>query len=443
MKEKKNNIKEYSILGKTVFIHPSSGFFSFNRFEILQNFAAAPNFDLFRPNFLDYNAETTSITFCINISDACNLRCDYCFNALKKNKSLRIETILDYLVKCFNAFPNKEKYYVDLSGKGEPLLFLQEILEIKKFCDAKSNEINREILVQFVCNGTLLDEITASILQKNGILFGVSLDGNEMVHNKHRKTKDGKPTYQAIINNVKNIQHHEYVGVACTLTKDVFSLKESILELSKIFNTISYKPCRDCDFSIDSKTIESWNYSYDELVTFLLKESIRGNLKYIKILLNGEDYLGKFIKRIFLGQRCIIRCDAGIGRFALDEDGKIYACPASFKLNKMLVGDSDRFFSKKIAKLFDIQRKKDGCQKCDFRHFCGGECLIEKTISKGINKTMCKYKTHLILLAMFFASELWNNNHVSYVEIYNFCVEVDNRRKLDKELNIYFRNLMF
>ena len=121
-----------------------------------------------------------------------------------------------------------------------------EILKIKRYCEDKSNELNREVLVRLVSNGTLLNPLIADILQKNGILFGVSLDGNELIHDKHRKTKDGKNTYQTIIDNVNNILHHEYVGAACTLTNDVFSLKDSLIELSKTFNTVSYKPSRDC-----------------------------------------------------------------------------------------------------------------------------------------------------------------------------------------------------
>ena len=46
--------------------------------------------------------------------------------------------------------------------------------------------------MQLVSNGTLLNPIIIDILQKNGILFGVSLDGNELIHDKLRKSKDVK-----------------------------------------------------------------------------------------------------------------------------------------------------------------------------------------------------------------------------------------------------------
>ena len=179
--------------------------------------------------------------------------------------------------------------------------------------------------------------------------------------------------------------------------------------------------------------------SYDELVKFLTEQTIRGNLKYIRVLLNGEDYLGKYIKRIILGQRNIVRCDAGIGRFTLDTDNNVYACPASFSYKELKVGTKDKLDFDKSAKLFKKQIDKNGCQKCDFRNICGGECLIEKLLSKGINKTICEYKKHLILLAMCFVMEVGERNYLSFEDLHKFCIEIDNRRKLDKNLNLFLK----
>ena len=133
------------------------------------------------------NYNPSFATFCINISNACNLKCDYCFNQNKNGTSLKFEDIKDYLDLCFESFPNKDKYFIDLSGKGEPLLFLSLIFKIKEYCDTISNKLQREVLVSFVTNGVLLTKKLANSLQDKGILFGVSIDGNRKIHNKHSK----------------------------------------------------------------------------------------------------------------------------------------------------------------------------------------------------------------------------------------------------------------
>ena len=293
-------INKEKILGRSIYFNSVNSNFSLREEDIINDYTSL-NFDLIKYQFENY--QTSFATFCVNLSNACNLNCDYCFNQYKDGKGIEVETIIKFLDTCFRHFPNKDKYFVDVSGKGEPLLFLNKILEIKKYCVEMSNKINKEVLVSFVCNGTLLSPEISNILQKNEILFGVSLDGNEYIHNLHRKTKNGEDTYQTIINNIKNIEYRQYVGAATTLTKDVFSLTDSLIELSKIFSTIGYKPARNCDESFDEESIDKWLLEYEKLTLFLLDECISGNDKYIKVLLNGDDYFGKFIKRILTGQR--------------------------------------------------------------------------------------------------------------------------------------------
>ena len=245
------------------------------------------------------NYNPSFATFCINISNACNLKCDYCFNQNKNGTSLKFEDIKDYLDLCFESFPNKDKYFIDLSGKGEPLLFLSLIFKIKEYCDIISNKLQREVLVSFVTNGVLLTKNLANSLQDKGILFGVSIDGNREIHNKHRKDTSNGETYDLVINNVKNIDNKEFIGAAVTLTKDVFSLIDSIKELSLTFKTISYKPVRKCELSFDKGITKLWLKEYEKLTLFLIHEIKKGNFIYIFSLLNGDDDGAKFIRRMF------------------------------------------------------------------------------------------------------------------------------------------------
>lgn len=168
------------------------------------------------------------------------------------------EKAKDFLDKMFSTFPNGEKYFVDLSGKGEPLMNLPVILKIAKYCQDKSDELNVEVLPTFVCNGTLLSPIVAEILQKSGILFGVSLDGDKETHDLYRKDKNGEGTYSEIIHNVLQIKNREYIGCTGTLTNRVFDLKSSVVSLSKIFKTICFKPVRGKEYGFTEESEKAW-----------------------------------------------------------------------------------------------------------------------------------------------------------------------------------------
>lgn len=393
------------------------------------------NYDSINICFEDY--KTRKMIFCINLSNSCNLSCDYCFNKTKDGGHIPFETVKKFLELCFLTYPNMERYQIDLSGKGEPLLFLNTILKIKDYCDSISNKIKREVLLSFVCNGTLLNEHIANILQKKGILFGVSVDGTKHIHDLHRKDNLGLNTFTQIINNVRRIKENEYIGCATTITKDVFSLIDSIKELSQTFNTLSYKPARSGDLSLDNESLKKWIIEYKKLTRFLLDESRHGNHKYIKTLLNGDDYFGKFMKRIFLNQRCLIRCDAGIGRLSLNDDNKIYVCPSAYEFEEFIIGDIHSINRDKQSRIFDLLCKRNYCDKCNVKYICGGECLVEAKLSGGINSVMCEYKKILILLSIYLVESLKTDNYNEYINLLKFVMEIDKRNKIDIGLYNY------
>ena len=100
--------------------------------------------------------------------------------------------------------------------------------------------------------------------------------------------------YKTIIDNVNNIEFHDYVGAATTLTKDVFSLVDSLKELGEIFNTVGYKPARNCDEAFTEESIDKWLVEYEKLTLFLLDECMNNNDKYIKLklapIVNYRDF---------------------------------------------------------------------------------------------------------------------------------------------------------
>lgn len=380
--------KKYGILSSEIFYNRNS--FSFSLVSSKED----GGYHLYPINDFISKVNITSYTFCIDISDECNLNCDYCFNKNKSGQHISFETAIEYLEKMFKLFPNGEKYFIDLSGKGEPLYRLKEIVQIADWCKRKQDEIRVEVLPQLVCNGTLMTKEVVKILQKHKVLFGVSLDGNEYIHDMHRKYKNGYGSYSTIIKNLKQIKHRDYVGCAITLTNDVFSLVDSITELVTIFKTLSYRPARG-EYGFDQSGVEKWIGEYDVLSMKIIEDIKNNNRTILLALMNGDDYFGRYLCRAFGKQITINRCDAGISRFALDLDGNIYGCPA-MTMNKEL---SIQTLGKNYAKDVLLKSAKM-CENCDFKIFCGGECAIEY-VQFGIREDMCRFKKHLILLANY------------------------------------------
>lgn len=371
----------------------------------------------------------TSYTFCIEISERCNLACDYCFNASKKGRVMSSVEAIGYLERLFSIFPDGEKYVVDLSGVGEPLLVLNTIVRIAQWCHRQQDKIKKEVLPQFVCNGTLLSQPIVDILQKNGVLFGVSLDGVQAIHDQHRKTRDGAPTFQTILNNIEKIENRQYIGCACTITKDVFDLTDAISFLSRYFQTLSFRPARG-DLGLDEVSEQKWEKEYDKLTSKLVKDVDVGDISTFRRLMNGDDYFGKYLTRSFANSRVVTRCDACITRFAVDINGLVSGCPASqgsYNLEDSLVENS----------VILEERERCFCTECPFKFWCGGECQVVLASKKRPDSVLCKFKKHLIVLAGFLACYAFEINESLAIQLRDFSIEKLNRLKVNRELTSF------
>lgn len=411
-------IIKISFNDKTIYYEVESGQSSTDINYLLNN-----NFEINKPTRITFDSYPR-ITFCLEISSTCNLRCTYCFNVEKKNKLMSKEDIKDILDNLFDKYKNKDKYFIDLSGDGEPLTNLEGILFVAEYSKKKQEEIRKEINVSFVTNGTLLTKEAIDKIQDTGIiLYGISIDGPRKYHNSNRIFGNNKGTYKQIFNNIKNIDHKEFLGCAMTLSNNVFNLTKELIKLNKTFNTISVKPVRSLYF--DNDIVLKWCEEYEKLTLYLLERINNNDYKLMFSLLNGDDYFGKFISKVFNNGISLNRCDAGGGRIFVNIDKEVYPCVPLGQYNEYRCDMVD-FNANKFQNILDEGYAKTSCSHCDFVSLCGGECFVEKLMHNGINSNMCLFKKKLISLAIYLKEEI-KQNVTSYNKIKEFILS---KRKL-------------
>lgn len=416
-------IIEFSALGLRLYLNTLNGNVSDDPSEIeSESFVITPDAQkAFRP---------TAYSFCLNISDSCNLRCSYCFNESKKGRLMTAEDAISACDTFFSLFPDGEKYFIDMSGKGEPLLNREVISSVALYCKKKSDELRCEVLPMLVCNGTLLTQENVRFLQESGVLFGVSLDGPKSIHDLYRKDSAGNGTFDRIIRNVLAIEHREYVGCAATLTNSVFPLTETVAYLSAIFSTLSFRLCRSPLYGISAKSVELWKDEYTRLAERLKKNIDASDERIFLCLMNGDDLFGRYLCRMFGNSRTLNRCDGLITRFTYDMDGKIYGCPASSGISSFEVS-ADTIHDKQKEELY---RQVSECWGCPYKFYCGGECRLETSFYGHVNRNNCELKTHLIRLAACLKIYCLRNNQDFFVRLNGFCKEKKARYRLDPEL---------
>ena len=131
----------------------------------------------------------------IQPSPFCNINCDYCYLP-NRTSSRRMEfSVLDRTMARVFESGLAGPPFVLLWHAGEPLAvpvswYEQAFEIINRFPGAKE-----KVMHSFQTNGTLIDDRWCEFIKKHDVSIGLSIDGPEFIHDRHRKTRSGAGTH--------------------------------------------------------------------------------------------------------------------------------------------------------------------------------------------------------------------------------------------------------
>ena len=148
------------------------------------------------------NNNTVIKALCLHVSHTCNLNCEYCFASQGKYHgdralmSLEVgKRAIDFLVENSGTRKNLE---VDFFG-GEPLMNWNTVKDIVAYARSIEKEKNKNFRFTLTTNGMLIDDDVIEFANKEMHNVVLSLDGRKEVHDRLRKTVNGKGSYDIIV----------------------------------------------------------------------------------------------------------------------------------------------------------------------------------------------------------------------------------------------------
>lgn len=376
-------------------------------------------------------------TLCLHPSRVCNLNCKYCFKESEYlgNQSLDIESAkaaIDFLTDTYA--PMAEHYMIDLSGSGEPLVKIDLIKEIVKYCEEKRNKVFKNIGVMFASNLTMLTpEIAEYLDNESYIILGTSIDGDQVTHDNNRVYANGKGTYEDVVKALQMFQKKKFgIGAAVTLTplnQNVDEIYDHLYNLPNV-DCISMRYVRSFDggeYDFDKFDAKYLASRYEKLCENIITNVRAGKPDYLTKMLKGSDFFGGMLTiDLIKGVTQWQRCDAGRNRIVINHKGDVYACSVfinnddfcmgNIHDNPPVYGADERFWS--VSK-----QKNDKCSGCPIYNLCGGECygngyLKYGDMYKPIDR-MCEIKIELHKLAMAFIQKL----KLEYKDVFKVLVD--------------------
>ncbi len=155
------------------------------------------------------------------IGPVCNLNCEYCFYLEKQalfgpGEQYRMsdEVLAAFIANYISSQPTPVVEFVWQGG--EPTLlgidFFRKVIELQRpFAGTKT------ITNSIQTNGTLLTDEWCAFLRNHDFMVGISLDGPREVHNRYRRDRKGRGTFDKVMKGLRLLQKHnvEYNVLAC------------------------------------------------------------------------------------------------------------------------------------------------------------------------------------------------------------------------------------
>lgn len=357
-------------------------------------------------NFLKLMLDRKIDKILLQVTQRCNLRCEYCIYSEHKNLSTRCHSNKEMSFEIAKrAIEFYGEHSLDTDEKvigfygGEPLLNFELIKKIIEYSNKyfKGNEIQYTITT----NATLLNDDIITFFADNNVTMTISLDGPKAIQDKNRKFPNGEGTYDIVIEKIKRIREKNkksspflinmVIDPDNSYNEIMHILDEPVLKNITVLSNLveedeKTKPTSSAYYEQHEKALFIGLISYFRDSKFIAPNRI---IKQEIIELERANYE---IKRNILSdvEAPSGPCIPGKMRLFTDYSGKFFPCErVSETAECMNIGNVyDGIDMEKVRSLLNIaQITSEECKKCWAFQLCS---ICAKTAEK--EGTLCALK---------------------------------------------------
>jgi uncharacterized protein len=324
------------------------------------------------------------ISLSLNVAQACNLACDYCYADEGRfgggARQMAGEVALRAIDRVIDAAAGR-RVTIGFIG-GEPFLHRSLIHECVKYARTRAAEMSVPVSFSIATNGTLLRDDDLALLQTNDFAVSVSLDGDADIHDRHRPRLGGGGSHARALATVAPLlasPGKARVVARATVTRDDLRVSERLTALLDAgFLEVGVSPARTGPDPALVFRSEDWPAFLAEMI-----RAARGELAHLRA--NGAgalrfSNLGIALKEIHRGSCRALPCGAGQSYVSLGADGHYYTCHRTIGQPRFELGDLETGPAAGKRRSFLAARDVDlqePCRTCWARYLCGGGCHAE------------------------------------------------------------------
>ncbi|MEK4999146.1 Cys-rich peptide radical SAM maturase CcpM [Paenibacillus sp. FSL H7-0918] len=370
--------------------------------------AEKQDFEMIHPmsDSLQHNLSRSVGSITLQVTQNCNLRCSYCaysgsyLHRVHTNKRMKKEVALKAIKFLIEHSVDSPIINIGFYG-GEPLLEMDLI----KACVAYAREqsAGKELTFNLTTNATLITDETLEFLSSNDFNLTISLDGDEVAHDRNRVfAVNNKGSFQTIMDNIENIKNKtpDYVDKVMfnavidpnsdfSCSTNFFSNYETVKDFAVMASDIasSYKKSESL---INDSFIKMYNYEVFKLFLYKFDRLKKNDVS--KLVMESFDQIQENVhNRLRISFYDVKKdhhsgpCVPGVQRLFVNADGALYPCErVSEASSVMRIGHIDTGFEldniRNILNIGTITEKE--CKECWAFRYCTSCAMAADDISE-------------------------------------------------------------
>lgn len=324
-------------------------------------------------------------TLILHVSNACNMKCAYCFanhGSYGSNEGLMSEKTALQAVDVYYGRYKRIKQ-IKFFG-GEPLMNVPVIEAVCRHVGEKygRGEIQGLPEYKIVTNGSIMTDMAMEVIKNYDIQVVFSMDGPQEIHDYARIFSDGSGSFEKIRGNFRKLRDHtggkQPYGVEMTYTAIHRQHGMSMKDVTEFFVT---------EFQVEARNVNISPVSADDGSIFALKDQnyclIDSAKEILSAMENGQkDCLDQklyfLIKKIKAGVKSDRQvCNAAWKWSAVSASGNVYPCLMFMDRDEYMMGNiyEDLFHDSRYQKLTDTwshydRFQKPSCRNCFANNLC-------------------------------------------------------------------------
>jgi uncharacterized protein len=161
----------------------------------------------------------------------CNISCSYCYLPDRQSTRRMSVDTLDQTFRWVFDSGLVRRPFVLLWHAGEPLVLPVAFYETADDLLRERNTGGVPVLQSFQTNATLIDAGWCAFLKRPNVHLGISVDGPAFLHDRHRRTRQGRGTLERVLRGIELLHEHGVpFQVITVLTADALDYPDELFD---------------------------------------------------------------------------------------------------------------------------------------------------------------------------------------------------------------------